>query len=186
MVDLDLEKFFDRVNHDVLMSRIEKRVSDKRVLTLIRRRFLNAGVMDAGLVRPVTEGTPQGGPLSPLLSNLLLDGLDSRGGYPHVQKSDCHPERRPMVHLSAQGIQANQQIFFLSDSADNLRELQFGTYPESIHVLDWFHITMRPDSVNAVCKGTAGIRSSNGHKVLSLLESSKRYLWHGNATTALD
>ncbi|HEE0108400.1 TPA: group II intron reverse transcriptase/maturase [Citrobacter gillenii] len=75
VVDLDLEKFFDRVNHDVLMSRIAKRVSDKRVLSLIRR-FLNAGVMEAGLVRPVTEGTPQGGPLSPLLSNLLLDDFD--------------------------------------------------------------------------------------------------------------
>ncbi|HIE4904160.1 TPA: reverse transcriptase domain-containing protein, partial [Klebsiella pneumoniae] len=75
VVDLDLEKFFDRVNHDVLMNRIAKRVSDKRVLSLIRR-FLNAGVMEAGLVRPVTEGTPQGGPLSPLLSNLLLDDFD--------------------------------------------------------------------------------------------------------------
>lgn len=75
VVDLDLEKFFDRVSHDVLMGRIAKRVSDKRVLLLIRR-FLNAGVMEAGLVRPVTEGTPQGGPLSPLLSNLLLDDFD--------------------------------------------------------------------------------------------------------------
>ncbi|HDO6794696.1 group II intron reverse transcriptase/maturase [Klebsiella pneumoniae] len=75
VVDLDLEKFFDRVNHDVLMNRIAKRVSDKRVLSLIRR-FLNAGVMEAGLVRPVREGTPQGGPLSPLLSNLLLDDFD--------------------------------------------------------------------------------------------------------------
>lgn len=75
VVDLDLEKFFDRVNHDVLMNRIAKGVSDKRVLSLIRR-FLNAGVMEAGLVRPVTEGTPQGGPLSPLLSNLLLDDFD--------------------------------------------------------------------------------------------------------------
>ncbi|HHO0203389.1 group II intron reverse transcriptase/maturase (plasmid) [Klebsiella quasipneumoniae] len=75
VVNLDLEKFFDRVNHDVLMNRIAKRVSDKRVLSLIRR-FLNAGVMEAGLVRPVTEGTPQGGPLSPLLSNLLLDDFD--------------------------------------------------------------------------------------------------------------
>ncbi|MEE7075376.1 group II intron reverse transcriptase/maturase [Escherichia coli OX25:H6] len=75
VVDLDLEKFFDRVNHDVLMSRIAKRVSDKRVLSLIRG-YLNAGVMEAGLVMPVTEGTPQGGPLSPLLSNLLLDDFD--------------------------------------------------------------------------------------------------------------
>ncbi|MGB8666746.1 MAG: group II intron reverse transcriptase/maturase [Serratia inhibens] len=75
VVDLDLEKFFDRVNHDVLMSRIAKRVSDKRVLSLIRE-FLNAGVMEAGMVKPVTEGTPQGGPLSPLLSNLLLDDFD--------------------------------------------------------------------------------------------------------------
>lgn len=75
VVDLDLEKFFDRVNHDVLMSRVAQRVRDKRVLSLIRG-FLNAGVMEAGLVRPVTEGTPQGGPLSPLLSNLLLDDFD--------------------------------------------------------------------------------------------------------------
>ncbi|WP_261467603.1 group II intron reverse transcriptase/maturase, partial [Serratia fonticola] len=75
VVDLDLEKFFDLVNHDVLMSRIAKRVTDKRVLSLIRQ-FLNAGVMEAGLVRPVTEGTPQGGPLSPLLSNVLLDDFD--------------------------------------------------------------------------------------------------------------
>lgn len=75
VVDLDLGKFFDRVNHDVLMSRIAKRVSDKRLLSLIRG-FLNAGVMEAGRVRPVTEGMPQGGPLSPLLSNLLLDDFD--------------------------------------------------------------------------------------------------------------
>jgi RNA-directed DNA polymerase len=75
VVDLDLEKFFDRVNHDILMGRVAKRVSDKRVLTLIRA-FLNAGVMEQGLVSPTDEGTPQGGPLSPLLSNLLLDDLD--------------------------------------------------------------------------------------------------------------
>ena len=74
-VDLDLEKFFDRVNHDRLMARMAKRVSDKRLLKLIRS-FLTAGVMEAGLVSPVGEGTPQGGPLSPLLSNLVLDELD--------------------------------------------------------------------------------------------------------------
>ncbi len=75
VVDIDLEKFFDRVNHDRLMSRVADRVKDKRVLKLIRA-FLNAGVMEAGLVSPTNEGTPQGGPLSPLLSNLVLDELD--------------------------------------------------------------------------------------------------------------
>ena len=75
MVDLDLEKFFDRVNHDKLMAVVAHRVADKRMLRLIRG-FLKAGVMENGLVGPVDEGTPQGGPLSPLLSNLVLDELD--------------------------------------------------------------------------------------------------------------
>src|SRR5450631_3689000 len=75
VVDMDLEKFFDRVNHDKLMGRIAQRVEDKRLLKLIRA-MLNAGVMENGLVKPSEEGTPQGGPLSPLLSNLVLDELD--------------------------------------------------------------------------------------------------------------
>jgi RNA-directed DNA polymerase len=75
VVDLDLEKFFDRVNHDKLMAKIAERISDKRMLALIRA-FLQAGVMEDGLVSPTGEGTPQGGPLSPLLSNLVLDELD--------------------------------------------------------------------------------------------------------------
>ena len=75
VVDLDLEKFFDRVNHDMLMARVARKVKDKRVLKTIRR-FLQAGMMEQGLVRPRREGTPQGGPLSPLLSNIVLDDLD--------------------------------------------------------------------------------------------------------------
>jgi len=75
VVDLDIEKFFDRVNHDVLMARVARKIKDKRVLRLIRR-YLQAGIMAGGLVEPAREGTPQGGPLSPLLSNVLLDELD--------------------------------------------------------------------------------------------------------------
>jgi RNA-directed DNA polymerase len=89
-VDLDLEKFFDRVNHDKLMGQIAKRVGDKRLLKLIRA-FLNAGVMENGLVSPSVEGTPQGGPLSPLLSNLVLDELDrelERRGHRFVRYAD--------------------------------------------------------------------------------------------------
>ena len=90
VVDCDLEKFFDRVNHDVLMARVARRVKDKRVLRLIRR-YLTAGVMEGGVVSPRSEGTPQGGPLSPLLSNVLLDELDKeleRRGHRFVRYAD--------------------------------------------------------------------------------------------------
>jgi RNA-directed DNA polymerase len=89
-VDVDLEKFFDRVNHDILMGQIAKRVEDKRMLKLIRA-FLNSGVLENGLVSPTKEGTPQGGPLSPLLSNLVLDDLDKeleRRGLRFVRYAD--------------------------------------------------------------------------------------------------
>ena len=90
VVDIDLEKFFDRVNHDILMGLIAKRVADKRILKLIRA-FLNAGVLEGGLVSPTEEGTPQGGPLSPLLSNLMLDVLDKeleKRGHRFVRYAD--------------------------------------------------------------------------------------------------
>ena len=90
VVDIDLERFFDRVNHDKLMGRVAKRVSDKRLLKLIRA-LLNAGVMENGLVSPTDEGAPQGGPLSPLLSNLVLDDLDAeleKRGHRFVRYAD--------------------------------------------------------------------------------------------------
>ena len=90
VVDMDLEKFFDRVNHDILMSRVARKIRDKRVLGLIRR-YLEAGILAEGLVRPRSEGTPQGGPLSPLLSNILLDDLDKeleRRGHSFCRYAD--------------------------------------------------------------------------------------------------
>jgi RNA-directed DNA polymerase len=90
VVDLDLEKFFDRVNHDRRLAAVAERVADKRMLKLIRA-FLEAGVMEDGLVSAVDEGTPQGGPLSPLLSNLVLDELDrelERRGHRFVRYAD--------------------------------------------------------------------------------------------------
>ena len=90
MVDVDLEAFFDRVNHDVLMGRLAKRIEDRRVLGLIRR-YLNAGVMANGVVTERQEGTPQGGPLSPMLANVLLDEVDKeleKRGHAFVRYAD--------------------------------------------------------------------------------------------------
>ena len=89
-VDIDLEKFFDRVNHDMLMARVARVVKDKKVLKLIRA-FLNSGVMVNGVVMDTEEGTPQGGPLSPLLSNIMLDDLDKeleQRGHKYVRYAD--------------------------------------------------------------------------------------------------
>jgi RNA-directed DNA polymerase len=90
VVDIDLEQFFDRVNHDILMGLVAKRVADKRILKLIRG-FLTAGVLEGGLVSPTEQGAPQGGPLSPLLSNLMLDVLDKeleKRGHCFVRYAD--------------------------------------------------------------------------------------------------
>lgn len=90
VVDIDLAKFFDRVNHDILMSRVARKVKDKRVLHLIRS-YLQAGLFEGGIISPRTEGTPQGGPLSPVLSNILLDELDKeleRRGHTFCRYAD--------------------------------------------------------------------------------------------------
>ena len=98
VVDLDLEKFFDRVNHDKLMAQLARRIGDKRLLKLIRA-FLRAGVLEGGLVSPVDEGTPQGGPLSPLLSNIVLDVVGPRVG---ATRSSVRAVCGRLQHLRAQ------------------------------------------------------------------------------------
>ena len=115
VVDLDLEKFFDRVNHDQLMGQVAKRITDKRVLRLLRA-VLTAGVLEQGLVSPTAEGTPQGGPLSPLLSNLVLDTLDQeleRRGHRFVRYADdCNIYVRS--HRAGQRVMASITRFITS------------------------------------------------------------------------
>ncbi len=115
VVDFDLEKFFDRVNHDVLMARLARRVGDKRLLRIIRR-FLEAGIMTEGVCVRRYEGTPQGGPLSPLLANLLLDDLDKeleRRGHRFCRYADdCNIYVRS--HLAGQRVMASVTRFLQS------------------------------------------------------------------------
>lgn len=103
-----------------------------------------------------------------------------------VQSIDDHPQRRMLHLLNKQGMQANQQIIFLSDGADNVRDLQYIMHPESEHVLDWFHITMRFTVLNQFAKGLVKSDSEEGKEVLKNLESAKWYLWHGNVKKSLE
>jgi RNA-directed DNA polymerase len=109
VVDVDLEKFFDRVNHDVLMGRLAKRIEDKRVLRLIRR-YLEAGMMADGVVQAREEGTPQGGPLSPLLANVLLDEVDKdleRNGHAFARYAD---DCNVYVHSQRAGMRVMERL----------------------------------------------------------------------------
>lgn len=103
-----------------------------------------------------------------------------------VQKLDKRPARRLMAMLDRHGVQANQQITFLSDGADNLRDLQFNMHPETEHVLDWFHCAMRFTVLGQFAKGLTSADPEPGEEVKGLLESAKWYLWHGNVNQALE
>ncbi len=103
-----------------------------------------------------------------------------------VQKYDEKPRHRLMDALQRQGMQANQQISFLSDGADNVRDLQYLMYPEANHILDWFHVTMRITVLNQFAKGVEKSDPEHGPKITKNLESAKWYLWHGNTENALD
>lgn len=103
-----------------------------------------------------------------------------------VQTLEDNPRRRVMHVLSKQGMQANQQVTFLSDGADNVRDLQYRMYPESEHVLDWFHLTMKLTVLNQFAKGLTQSDPDIGPTIATLLQSTKWYLWHGNATRALE
>ncbi|CAM3326640.1 hypothetical protein XNC1_p0146 (plasmid) [Xenorhabdus nematophila ATCC 19061] len=103
-----------------------------------------------------------------------------------VQCLENHPRRKLLAQLSSQGMQANQQITFLSDGADNLRELQFNLYPESQHILDWFHITMRLTVLKQYSKGVSKNDPELGTELLDSLTRTKWYIWHGNVIKALE
>jgi hypothetical protein len=102
-----------------------------------------------------------------------------------IQKLETNPQRRLLHHLNEQGMQANQQITFLSDGADNVRDLQYLMYPESEHLLDWFHVTMRLTVLNQFAKGVVQSDPDSGAVIAKDLEGTKWFLWHGNVENAL-
>ena len=121
-----------------------------------------------------------------IIAGKSFSSTQSAKRFCFVQTIDDHTRRRLMSVLNSQGMQANQQITFLSDGADNLRELQWLMYPESEHILDWFHIAMRITVLNQFAKGVIHSDPQLGKDLEKHLESTKWYLWHGNIEKALD
>lgn len=116
--------------------------------------------------------------------SFVKDKSSKRFGF--VQSMDTKPQRRLLHVLREQGMQENQQITFLSDGADNVRDLQYIMHPESEHVLDWYHVTMRMTVLNQFAKGLIHSDPDTGKEIKKQLESCKWYLWHGNVEKALD
>src|SRR5262249_39258520 len=190
VVDIDLEKFFDRVNQDRLMARVAECVSDKRVLKLIRA-FLTAGVMEDGLVSPTDEGTPQGGPLSPLLSNLVLDELDqelTRRGHRFCRYADdCNIYVRSLH--AGERVLASVRHFLTTKLRLQVNESKSAvTRPEERKFLG-FSIandgSQRQIAPKAIQKFKARIRDltcrTRGVSLTKLIEPLARYLigWRG-------
>jgi RNA-directed DNA polymerase len=191
VVDLDLEKFFDRVSHDILMIRVAKRVSDRRVLKLIRS-FLTAGVLENGLVGATDEGTPQGGPLSPLLSNLMLDDLDralERRGLRFVRYADdCNVYVRS--ERAGQRVMAGLKAFLTGRLKLKVNESKSAVAPPHTRKFLGFTFLMREQvkrriAPKALARFKARIREltqrTRGVSVDQLIGSLKRYLtgWRG-------
>jgi len=180
VVDIDLENFFDRINHDVLMARVARRVGDKRVLCLIRR-YLTAGLMIGGVMSARVQGTPQGGPLSPLLSNILLDELDrelERRGHAFVRYAD---DCNIYVGSKAAGVRVLASITrFLEkrlklavnaqkSAVDHPWRRTFLGYSMTMHKVP--RLKVSPEAVvRFKAKLKAMVRSGRGHSISRLIE----------------
>ena len=162
MVDMDLEKFFDRVNHDMLMGRLAKRIADHRVLRLIRR-YLNAGVLANGVVIERHEGTPQGGPLSPLLANVLLDEVDKeleRRGHAFVRYADdCNVYVRSQ--RAGERVMASLRKLFGRAEASHQREQEQGDPRDGGQVPRLLVLGSQGTS-DSSARGTRGHRTPEG------------------------
>jgi RNA-directed DNA polymerase len=191
VVDTDIEKFFDRVNHDILMGLIAKRVADRRILKLIRG-FLTAGVLEGGLVGPTDEGTPQGGPLSPLLSNLMLDVLDKeleKRGHRFVRYADdCNIYVRS--YRAGERVMASVERFLESRLKLKINRAKSAVAPPMHRKFLGFSFTNRKEpkrriAPQALARLKARVREltrrTKGANLARIVEELSRYLngWRG-------